>query len=84
MIGDDFENWVVSGGIGGHSWATYRRMPTGSLRRVVSPHLPLRTTRKYAMVDLWVYLERQLGGERGGALLRSRAAQRRLERLEAE
>jgi hypothetical protein len=45
----------VSSGLGGDSWATYRRRPTGSLERVKSPKLPLRTTEREALLDLKEY-----------------------------
>lgn len=43
----------VSDGIsGGRQWGTFRRKPSGSLQRVKSPMLPMRTSRARAQVDL--------------------------------
>ena len=50
----------VSAGISdGTIWGTYYQKPTGSLRRVCSPSLPLRPSRETAEQDLLFYaLER--------------------------
>lgn len=54
----DLTGMFVHDGISnGRSWGTYRRMPTGSLERVVSARLPLRDTREEAEADLRRYLE---------------------------
>jgi len=48
----------VGQGIGGPNgkWATYRRKPNGSSRRVVSKFLPPRDTKEEAERDLYVWL----------------------------
>jgi len=51
------EQYIVSAGIsGGEWWATYTRRPSGGLRRVKSPKLPLRATRAEAERDLCDWL----------------------------
>jgi hypothetical protein len=48
----------VSDGIsGGKTWGTYYRKPSGSLKRLVSKHLPLRTSRAAAEADLRLWLD---------------------------
>ncbi len=50
MEGDRF---IVSDGISkGETWATYERMPNGTLRRVHSRYLPVRRNREEAEADL--------------------------------
>lgn len=56
---------LISDGISrGASWGTYRRKGNGSLRRVVSPALPLRPTREEAERDLdaWRAARREARG----------------------
>jgi hypothetical protein len=50
---------VISDGISkGKTWGTYRQLPNGSLKRVVSPQLPLRATKSQAEADLATWLTR--------------------------
>lgn len=60
------DEYIISGGLGGKSWATYRRKPNGSLHRVVSMHLPVRATQAEAQRDFehWVSLKANLGSSR--------------------
>ena len=51
--------YVISGGIGGRSWGTYVRKPNGSLRRKVSPFLPIRETREQALEDFRNWIMKQ-------------------------
>lgn len=54
---EDRERYFVSDGIShGETWMTCVRTPRGSLRRVVSPALPLRATREEAEQDLLRWL----------------------------
>ena len=47
------EEYVISDGISeGRSWGTYTRRPNGSLKRVVSPKVPVRASREEAEADL--------------------------------
>lgn len=49
--------YYVSDGISeGRWWAAYTRKPNGSMKRLVSPHLPLRENVEDARLDLeaWV------------------------------
>jgi hypothetical protein len=45
---------LISQAPGGH-WASFRRQPDGTLRRLASPRLPLRATREQAESDLRAY-----------------------------
>ena len=45
----------------GEWWATYTRKPNGSMKRLVSRHLPLRPTPEEALLDLEAWLD---GGSR--------------------
>ncbi len=59
---------IVSTGIGGDGWATYRRAKNGSLHRVKSPRLPVRATKREAQEDLYDWLHQQLN-QKGRAIV---------------
>lgn len=57
QVGKAAPELFVSDGIsGGQTWGVYRRKPNGSLRRVVSRHLPLCNSRQDAEAYLKSYL----------------------------
>lgn len=62
------EQYFVSSGISGgpQTWCTYTRRPSGSLKRVCSPMLPLRPTRLEALQDLqsWLWAKQATAGQR--------------------
>ena len=47
----------VGGGINGTAWATYWTKPTGSKKRLVSPHLPVRASEAEAVADLRAFAD---------------------------
>lgn len=70
---------VSDGDSGGMVYATYRRRPDGSLRRVASVRLPLRPTREEAKLDLFAWLHEwavtdQLASEEAAAYHEIRAS----------
>ena len=57
------ECYISNGLPGSTQWATYIRKPNGSMKRIVSRHLPLRPTPLEALLDLEAWLD---GGSRVG------------------
>ena len=75
---------VTDGWSKGESWFVAVRRPTGSLRRVCSPMLPVRSTRAEVLADLDRWLAFRIYGD-----VRTTAAQReplgrQLKRLRGE
>lgn len=46
----------VAAGLGGSTWGSFRRQPSGALRRVKSASLPMRSSREEAEADLVAYV----------------------------
>jgi len=82
------EDFFVSQGIGSGTdlWMTFTRRPSGSLRRVSSPYLPMRETREEAERDLdkWLSMKANLlcpkEASAYGPTYRARLARRLAER----
>jgi hypothetical protein len=83
------EQFFVHTGISGCggsdvTYGTYVRQPSGSLRRVCSPKLPLRESRVVALLDLISWLESKIKDCRRGDEAAADDYHRQLTRLTAE